>query len=61
MKGSEKDAAESSNTRNCAINRMTSLPDNSGPNEHIAMPLIIYHNVDNFFYLSFVVAVLLFL
>lgn len=40
---------------------MTSLPDNSGPNEHIAMPLIIYHNVDNFFYLSFVVAVLLFL
>lgn len=31
---------------------MTSLPDHLGPNEHIAMPLIIYHNVDNFFYLS---------
>lgn len=30
---------------------MTSLLDNLGPNEHIAMPLIIYHNVDNFFYL----------
>lgn len=31
---------------------MTSLPDHLGPNEHIAMPLIIYHNVDIFFYLS---------
>lgn len=28
---------------------MASLPDNLGLNEHIAMPLTIYHNVDNFF------------
>lgn len=40
---------------------MTSLPDNLGPNEHtsIAMPLIIYHNVDNFVTYLFVVAVVL--
>lgn len=40
---------------------MTSLPDHLGPNEHIAMPLSIYHNVDNFFTFLFAVAVLLFL
>lgn len=40
---------------------MTSLHDNLGPNENIAMPLILYHNVDNFVTCLFVVAVLLFL
>lgn len=40
---------------------MTSLPDNLGPNENIVMPLILYHNVDNFVTCLFVVAVLLFL